>query len=292
MFHVKHLRKRKKVIALGKYTTQVRSIVEEATKDVKEITMSQRIILACPKVFNFDFPIWLEAYRPILEKKILMHYFNKEIGLETVGLWKLYLEERLNLIMPYYNNLYETTVRDYDWLTDTDSTEQYAGNTAKQDTATFTSKEDVESNFTGKITDNGNETFSNNSAVTTHSSEDSTGNVLESDLPQANYAGVDYGTKLTESNNNVTTDTTQTTTASGESDRSNTTDTAQNATTGTIRDDTNKFDSNKDDVYTRKRKGAFGARSLTDLLMQYRDSLINIDYMVINELSDLFMNIY
>ena len=108
---------------MSKYTTQVRWIIEQATSGNDSLPISKRIELACPIIFNFNFPIWNEDYRPILEKKILMHYFNKEIGLETVGLWKFYLEERLNLIMPYYNKLYETTVKDYDYMTDTNSSE-------------------------------------------------------------------------------------------------------------------------------------------------------------------------
>lgn len=61
---------------------------------------------------NFDFglrnyPIFNETYRETLNKNILYHYYESEIGLETPELFKFYLNQKLNEIMPYYNILYE-----------------------------------------------------------------------------------------------------------------------------------------------------------------------------------------
>lgn len=79
-------------------------------------TIYQKIDLALPGIFDFDFPIFDESHRTDLERKIVMHYFNKEIGLETFELWKLYLNERLNLEMPYYNELYRVEANKFDYL--------------------------------------------------------------------------------------------------------------------------------------------------------------------------------
>lgn len=277
---------------MSKYTTQVRWIIEQITSDSKNLPISQRVSLACPKIFNFDFPMWLEDYRPTLEKKILMHYFNKEIGFETVGLWKFYLEERLNLIMPYYNELYKTTVKDYDWLTDTNAHETYVGNKKLQENAKFDANGNVKSNMTGKTQDNGKDTFSGTGSSTTDGTKNQNTKTLESDLPQANYANLDYGTKLTEGEQTETTHEQTNTTQQSTADRTNVTDTTQNANTDTTQQSTNDLQSNTDDIYTRDRVGAFGSHSLTELLVQYRDSLINIDNMIIDELKDLFMMIY
>lgn len=277
---------------MSKYTTQVRWIIEQATYENQNLSISQRVTLACPKIFNFDFPIWVEEYRATLEKKILMHYFNKEIGFETVGLWKFYLEERMNLIMPYYNELYKTTVKEYDWLTDTNARETYVGNKKLQENAKFDANENVKSDMTGKTQDNGNDTFSGTGSSTSDGTKNQNTKTLESDLPQANYANLDYGTKLTEGEQTETTHEQTDTTQQSTADRTNVTDTTQNANTDTTQRSTNDLQSNTDDIYTRDRVGAFGSRSLTELLMQYRESLINIDAMVINELADLFMTIY
>lgn len=61
---------------------------------------------------NFDFglddyPIFDEAYRPILNKSILDYYFMYEIGFETPFLFRHYLRTKMNLIMPKFNALFE-----------------------------------------------------------------------------------------------------------------------------------------------------------------------------------------
>ena len=53
-----------------------------------------------------DYPIYDESYRPVLNAKILNHYMLREIGLETPAAFKLYLNNRMNEIMPKYNILY------------------------------------------------------------------------------------------------------------------------------------------------------------------------------------------
>ena len=49
-------------------------------------------------IFDFDFPIFDEDYKIPLEKKILRHYYLREIGFETLGVWKLKLNDKLNEI--------------------------------------------------------------------------------------------------------------------------------------------------------------------------------------------------
>ena len=83
---------------MSKYTTNIKNLIDN----------------------NFDFgltsyPIWNETYREILNQKILNHYYEDEIGFETANLFKFYLNNKLNEIMPYYNNLYnaqEKTIQD------------------------------------------------------------------------------------------------------------------------------------------------------------------------------------
>ena len=61
---------------------------------------------------NFDFkmnsyPIFDENYRDTLNQNILYHYYENEIGFETASLFRFYLNQKLNEIMPYYNELYK-----------------------------------------------------------------------------------------------------------------------------------------------------------------------------------------
>ena len=96
---------------MAKYTTEVRHICESfAGLDHSVGYNSIQSVLddSWDKVFSFDFPIFDENYREPLCKKILKHFYTREICEETVGLWQLRLDDRMNEIMPYFNQLYES----------------------------------------------------------------------------------------------------------------------------------------------------------------------------------------
>ena len=108
---------------MSKYTTEVRYICEtnaglkesKGYKSVAEVIANSRT-----KIFDFDYPIYDESYRSVLETKILKHYYTREIGLETVGLWKLKLDTKMNEIMPYYNQLYKSALIEFNPMYTTD----------------------------------------------------------------------------------------------------------------------------------------------------------------------------
>lgn len=136
---------RRRVIALSKYTTELRYICETlAGKQDSEgyDSVDSIINTALPLLFNFDFPIFDENYRTVLEKKIVMHYYRREICAETVGLWKLYLQTKLNEIMPYYNQLYRTELIEFNPLYDVNLKKSYTkaneGTGSGQDSSTNT----------------------------------------------------------------------------------------------------------------------------------------------------------
>ena len=93
------------------YTTQLRFICEslcgldESTGYTNTFDVIKQ---AAPKVFNFEYPIFDTEYKPLLERKILLHYYTREICEETYGLWQLRLASLMNDIMPFYNQLYES----------------------------------------------------------------------------------------------------------------------------------------------------------------------------------------
>lgn len=104
---------------MSKYTTQLRYICESliGLKQSTEYQSVDAVIQqACPLLFSFDYPIFREEYRRPLEEKIVRHFYLREIGLETVGLFRLKLQEKMQVIMPYYNKFYESELLDFDPL--------------------------------------------------------------------------------------------------------------------------------------------------------------------------------
>ena len=96
---------------MSNFTTQVRYLCESfggEAHGVREI--DNQIKRANRTIFDFDYPIFDNNYKEELELKIIRHYYMREIGAETFGLWQLYLCDKLNEIMPYYNQLYTSTL--------------------------------------------------------------------------------------------------------------------------------------------------------------------------------------
>ena len=124
---------------MSKYTTELRYICEEAAglKESEGFSSIDAILNAArPKIFSFDYPIFDRDYKPVLETKILKHFYTREIGAETVGLWKLWLEAAMTEIMPYYNTLYHDGLQVINPFYTTDITEAYDAEGTKTDRST------------------------------------------------------------------------------------------------------------------------------------------------------------
>lgn len=83
--------------------------------DSEHVTMELRHVVKDCDIFDRcdPFPIWDEDHRGELEKKIIEHYYFRQIGFETVGRFKFMLNVRLREIMPKMIKLYETTLFKY-----------------------------------------------------------------------------------------------------------------------------------------------------------------------------------
>lgn len=63
-----------------------------------------------------EYPIFDETYREPLNKKIIDHFWNQEIGQETIELFKHALKRKMNEIMPLYNQHYVLNLLEIDPL--------------------------------------------------------------------------------------------------------------------------------------------------------------------------------
>lgn len=207
--------------------------------------------------------------REELNKKILDYYKYREIGFETVGRFLDELEISLNEIMPYYNQLFFSADQDYNIIYNVDYKRtidrDLSGNTT--------------SSSTGETTSNSND--SNTTSTTTNLYNKN----VESDTPQSQLGitnkqidSVDYANKVTWNKD--------TTEQSGTSTGTATT-TADSTATGT---GTNK----EIESTLETTKGNFGVVSAQDLIKKYRELIINIEQMIINDprITELFMLIY
>lgn len=335
---------------MSKYTTQVRFICETAaglSESEGQTSVKQIIAAAIPSVFDFDFPIFDERYRNVLETKILKHYYTREIGLETVGLWKLKLDTKLNEIMPFYNKLYKSELIEFNPMYDVDLTRDHTLNRSEQTEQTGTETADATKNGTVDTTTNGTKTetsreninVSENQETEQNSKSDTdikntTGSTSEetatgakthydkySDTPQGSLQNVQNDTYLTNarmvndndtqtgkttvsgsdtSTGSTTADTSTTTNNTSETTHTGNTTDETRGTQNTTSADTEKRNAtqtaNKEltslDDYLEHVKGKNGGVSFSAMLNEFRTTFLNIDMQVINELSELFMNLW
>lgn len=195
------------------------------------------------KVFNFEYDFYIdnENIKRKFEEKFIDEYFFHEIGTETVFRFQHRLKTRLNKIMPYFKQLYQTELKanDIDFMLNKDLIETFE-RTIEGDTNSvndiLVNDESINSNLESNI-ENGNASL---------------------DLDSGSLTNVSKSTLSNENNTSSTMD-----------------------TSSNMKETTNLIS-----------KGNIGITSSAELLEKWRKVLINIDELIINECSDLFMMIY
>ncbi len=95
---------------MSRYTTELRWIVEQGLDDLGAAHTEDNWHLIWDKVGLADYPIFDKGYRDTLNAKIVRHYYTREIGAETAGRFRMFVRDAMHLIMPYYNQLYESEI--------------------------------------------------------------------------------------------------------------------------------------------------------------------------------------
>lgn len=275
---------------MAKYTTEVRSICESLNAQSSSSgynSVSTILSNVHSQIFSFNYPIFDNSYKSALEIKILRHYYTREIAAETYGLWKLWLEARMNEIMPYYNKLYQSELLQFNPLYDVDITRDHSGTASgsREDSATTTGSRNIDRTYAHDETDR------NTHGGTDNTTFNGTGGDYYSDTPQGGLDGVADLSYLTtarqtqdHNTNNRTLNLSDNRTIDRDIDEDvDETNSASSSSSGEYEDV---------DSYLEHVRGKNGGASYSKMLEDYRKTFLNIDMMIINELSDLFFNLW
>ena len=231
-----------------------------------------------------DYSIFDENYRPILNKTILDYYMFHEVGWINVAVFKHFLNLRMDLIMRNkYNALYKAKAKDFNPLYTLDVYDEYSH------TVTNTNSGEINSTSSGiNDTDISND-GSVNSSVSSKVNNNALGLVsnypsetmIEDDIKDGIY--VSNGQKNTSDSNS--TDTTEETTSNNGNTK--TTSSGSGKTT-------NSGNATTTESYTKHSYGSASDLSFAHAMTQFKDycDQFDLDIQVINELKDLFINIY
>lgn len=262
---------------MAKYTTLLRTIleVENGNTPVDATGVDTLIADNWDKIITTTAEFFDPEYKSVICCKLLKHYFMREIGAETVGQFKLWLNTKMEEILPYYNMLWESALLEFDPLNDIDITTERNGGVDGMDTT----------NDTDRL--NGTDTrITNDTTVATGDSERTNHDADRySDTPQGTLGNIENNTYLTNAriiDGTDTAETTQTTDYDG-------------STQNTI-NHTNTRNGSKESHTTEEwlshTYGKNGGISYSRYLKEFRETFLNIDMMFIEEFKDCFMQLW
>lgn len=91
--------------SIANYDAESKTKIRNLAKETRE------------KIFDFDYPLSLKVDKENFECQILNHFLMRRIGQETFTAFQLFLENKLNEILPYYNKLFDS-LYDYNLFND------------------------------------------------------------------------------------------------------------------------------------------------------------------------------
>lgn len=216
-------------------------------------------------IWAFDYPSYYkDAEKTAFEQKVIDHYRFRQIGQETPGRWLHYFRTRMQEIMPYYIQLYESQAL-------MQSLDDPFGNV--DITETFEETRTGESSGSSSSTDTGQSNAEGGDYTDTNL------NTAKkfSNTPQGSIENLD--TYLTEATVDIgATNTTVT--------HNNTVNTLNNGETTTTGSESGSV------KHTLTRKGNQGVNTYAHDMRELRETFLNIDLQIIRELNDLFLGVY
>ena len=255
---------------MSSYTTELRNICQYLVGNKEDESAEVVIAAAAPLIFDFSYPFYDESKRTEFQENFVRHFYMREIGQETYGLWKHQLIDWMKMEMPYYNQLFKSAQLEFDPLEDV----HYTRDVAERGTSRASSTQSDNSSTTGSGTSksNSNSTNIGNTNSTTK----------YNDTPQDNVQSIANGyltaaQQVDNGSTNTTSESTNGETSSRSSYNNASTSTGEGSTTG------NKIET---------IKGKYGTKSYAELIEEQRRIIIDVEKQVFEAMNVLFMGIY
>nr|DAT73367.1 MAG TPA: Lower collar protein [Caudoviricetes sp.] len=215
------------------------------------------------QVFPSDYPFYCEdeRCRKEFEETFILHYLTNEIGFETPYLFNQKLLGKLKLIMPYYEQLYQT-----EWKRvgkDMMNQKDLVDKTTHTLTQTLKGEQQSKQN--------------NQSSDTLNANSNSSSNGKSSNLAD----GVSSAT-LTDGYLTSVIQSTDETTGSNQSESHSNSTLSNSSNTQTILEETTINESH----------GDIGIQTPAYAITEWRNIIININQLIIEDCRDLFMKLY
>ena len=235
-------------------------------------------------VFTFDYDFYGdEEEKQQFEKLFIQHYYFHEIGFETPERFKHQLKAKLDLIAPYYQQLYLT-----EWNRVRTVEEMMTSKNLKETTE---HKQTIE----GSNESESNATSSNNQSDTLNQSSTSSGTNTSSSTTNDKQSNLADGVAQASLTSGYLTGVGESTNRSNATVSSNDESHASNSSQGTAEQNGRTLGNNRQELMestTFSSVGDIGIQTPAYAITEWRKVLININQMIIDDCNELFMKLY
>lgn len=212
-------------------------------------------------IWDFDYPSYYkDEEKTAFEQKVIDHYRFRQIGQETPARWLHYFRSRIREIMPYYLQLYKS-------VEIMDAIKDPFGNID----VTETFKETRSGSSSGSVIDESSGTNKN----TVNNTDTENSQHIHSDTPQGSISNLEnYMSEADKDNKTVTTNG-----STNQENSSSSNQVTSSTDSGTVE-------------HTFHKQGNQGVNTYAHDMIEFRQTFINVDMMIIDELKDLFLQVY
>lgn len=248
-------------------------------------------------LWKFDYPSYYKGEeKKAFEQKVIDHFYLRQIGSETVGRFLHQFRSRVREIMPRYIELYKTVEIMHgleDPFGNVDIVETYEETTGEQTTGSgetgSTSKTSSSSESASTATGSSSET--SEGSESRDNTEDREHRF--SNTPQGSISNIDNYLTEASKDHNVNEESLERSSSSSSENSSEATGSSSDETSATGSTNYTETGSKTGTVsHTLRRKGNQGVNTYAHDMIEFRQAIIDVDMMIIDDLNCLFLGIY
>lgn len=278
---------------MAQYTITTLSILKskallERNKDYYKYNSISEFVEEHYDLIFEDYPIHDESHRKELSRKIVDHFLFHEISTTPTGKWLYMFNRKLREIMPYYNQMYAAVVDPDKLFNDTDYKE-ILDRTVDTDTLTETERESTV-DFDRENVNRYKKDTDTKSTQKETSTGDTNTDAAASNTPISNNTGLNHPTtkEAGSSKSKASSDYTGTGLESEVKDETRSTLSTEETKGGSK----SSLDSGTREIYEKHFVGKKNNITHAKAVMEYREAIVNIDMLIINDLKDMFRFIF
>lgn len=247
--------------------------------------------------WDFEYDGYYEGEeKTAFEKKVIDHFYFRQIGQETVGRFLHYFRSRIREVMPYYKSLYKS-IQLMESIENpfgnVDITETFEEETEGTSTGSSSGTSTSSSSATSEDSSQNDRTYGSERDVGINGTNTVSSERRFSNTPMGSISNLDnYLTEATkETNSDTQTNSTVEHNTGSEGVTASSESTATSSGTASTSGESSDTSTGKT-KRTIHREGNHGVNTYAHDMLEYRQILLNIDMLVINELNDLFLMVY